>query len=268
MSDAPAGTSGTSGLVTLDRRGPVAVVSLNDPRHRNVMTAPMVDAIAAAMDAAEADEAIRCVVLTGAGSAFCAGAELATLRGAADGEFAAVEHIYQGFLRVRESPLPTIAAVNGPAVGAGFNLALACDVRLAGPYARFDTRFAALRLHPGGGHAWLLARAVGQQRATLAVLFGEVWDARQAYDAGLVAAVIDGTDDADVVDAAVTLGHRLGDQDKAYVQRVIATLRAALSTVDHADALAAETDAQRWSTTRPAFRDGVRAIEDRIARRR
>jgi enoyl-CoA hydratase len=250
-------------LVALDQRGGVALVTLNDPARRNILTAPLVHAIAAAMDRAERDEATRCIVLTGAGSAFCAGAELATLRGAADGAFDDVETVYEGFLRVRDSPLPTIAAVNGPAVGAGFNLALACDVRLAAATARFDTRFAALRLHPGGGHAWMLARAVGQQRATLACLFGEVWDARAALDAGLVAAVIDSQ--AELVDAAVALGQRLAHQEKVYVQRLVATLRAALSTTAHADALAQETDAQRWSATRPAFRDGVQAIEDRIA---
>ncbi|HUZ24886.1 MAG TPA: enoyl-CoA hydratase-related protein [Streptosporangiaceae bacterium] len=253
-------------LVALELRGGVAVVTLNDPARRNILTAPLVQAIDAAMDRAERDEATRCIVLTGAGSAFCAGAELATLRGAADGAFDDIEVVYQGFLRVRDSPLPTIAAVNGPAVGAGFNLALACDVRLAAASARFDTRFAALRLHPGGGHAWMLARAVGQQRATLACLFGEVWDARAALDAGLVAAVIDGQ--AELVDAAVALGQRLAHQEKVYVQRLVATLRAALSTTAHANALAQETDAQRWSATRPAFRDGVQAIEDRIARGR
>jgi len=252
-------------LVIVDQRGGVAVLTLNDPGRRNILTGPLVHALAAAMDRAESDAATRCIVLTGAGSAFCAGAELATLRAAADGAFDDVETVYQGFLRVRDSPLPTIAAVNGPAVGAGFNLALACDVRLAGPAAMFDTRFAALRLHPGGGHAWMLARAVGQQRATLACLFGEVWDARAALDAGLVAAV---TGEAgELVEAAAGLGQRLAHQEKVYVQRVIATLRTSLSTASHADALAEETAAQRWSSTRPAFRDGVRAIEERIARR-
>ena len=188
---------------------------------------------------------------------------MATLRGAADGEFDDVETVYQGFLRVRDCPLPTIAAVNGPAVGAGFNLALACDVRLAGPGALFDTRFTALRLHPGGGHAWMLARAVGQQRATLACLFGEVWDARTAVDVGLAATLVEDG----LVDAAVELGQRLAHQEKAYVQRLVATLRSALSITAHADALAEETAAQRWSAARPAFREGVQAIEDRIARR-
>ena len=253
-------------LVTLELRGGVAVLTLNDPGRRNILTVPLVKAIAAAMDRAERDEATRCIVLTGAGSAFCAGAELATLRAAADGAFDDVETVYDGFLRVRDSPLPTIAAVNGPAVGAGFNLALACDVRLAAASARFDTRFAALRLHPGGGHAWMLARAVGQQRATLACLFGEVWDARAALEAGLVAAVID--DQAELVETAVALGQRLAHQEKAYVQRLVATLRDALSQTTHAEALARETDAQRWSATRQAFRDGVQAIEDRIAGRR
>jgi enoyl-CoA hydratase len=249
-------------LVQLDVRQGVAVLTLNDPARRNVLSAPLVAAIAAAMDAAERHDATRCIVVTGAGSAFCAGAELATLRQAADGAFADVEVVYQGFLRVRESPLPTIAAVNGPAVGAGFNLALACDVRLAGPEAKFDTRFATLRLHPGGGHVWMLAHAVGQQQATLACLFGEIWDAEQARRTGLVTDVID-----DPVAAAVLLGQRLAGQERAYVERLTATLRASVSTPSHAQALAAETAAQRWSATRPAFLDGVAAIEQRIAAR-
>ena len=214
-------------LVQLDQRGGVAVVTLNDPARRNVFSGPLVHALAAAMDRAERDEATRCVVVTGAGSAFCAGAEVATLRGAANGEWDDVETVYQGFLRVRDCPLPTIAAVNGPAVGAGFNLALACDVRLAGPGALFDTRFTALRLHPGGGHAWMLARAVGQQQATLACLFGETWDAQAAVRAGLAAAVVE----TGLLDTAVALGQRLAHQEKVYVERLVATLRCAVHRV-------------------------------------
>ena len=90
-----------------------------------------------------------------------------------DGERRSVGSIYEGFLRVLRSPLPTVAAVNGPAVGAGLNLALACDVRLAGASARFDTRFLRIGLHPGGGHAWMLDRAVGPQAAAAMVLFGD-----------------------------------------------------------------------------------------------
>ncbi len=255
----------TDDLVSFERIGGVALVTLNDPRRRNVLTAPLVDAIAAAMRRAEQSEEVRCVVLTGAGSAFCAGADLNALRAAGSGDFEAVEHVYLGFLRVRESPLPTIAAVNGPAVGAGFNLALACDVRLASPAAVFDTRFAALRLHPGGGHAWMLARAVGPQRAMLAALFGQVWSGPQALAAGLVAEVVEA--DA-LVDTAVALGRVLEGQDRAYVERFTATVRAALSTVDFSDALAHETVAQRWSATRPAFHSGLRGIEERINRAR
>ena len=250
-------------LVLADHRSGVAVLTLNDPRRRNILSGPLVHAVADAIGRAEQDETVRCVVLTGAGSAFCAGAELSTLRDAAVGAFDKVEVVYEGFLRVRESPLPTIAAVNGPAVGAGFNLALACDVRLAGPAAVFDTRFSMLHLHPGGGHAWMLTRAVGEQRAMLASLFGEVWDASAALEAGLVTSV-----NEDPVSAAVTLGQRLADQEKEYVQRLTATMRAALTTPTHAEALAHETAEQRWSATRPAFLDGVAELEQRIARRR
>jgi len=248
--------------VLVSRHGGVALVSLNEPDSRNALSRPLVAAIGDVYDELESDESVRCVVLTGEGRAFCAGAELATLRAAADGDFESVKEVYDGFLRVYRSPLVTIAAVNGPAVGAGLNLALACDVRLAATRARFDTRFAELRIHPGGGHAWLLARAVGQQHATMACLFSEVWDAQAALNVGLVAAV---HDDEHLLGAAISLGRRLDRQEPAFVRRLTATVRQSLTTANHVDALADETAAQQWSTTMPAFRAGVRAIEERIA---
>jgi enoyl-CoA hydratase len=249
--------------VLVTRHGGAALLTLNLAERRNVLSAPLVRAIGAALDALEADASVRAVVLTGAGPAFCAGAELSTLRAAADGEFDSVREVYDGFLRVLRSPLLTIAAVNGPAVGAGFNLALACDVRLAARRAVFDTRFARLRLHPGGGHTWLLARAVGEQQAKLACLLGEVWDGARAQAVGLVAEVHD--DDA-LVDRAIALARRLDDHEPAFARRLTETLRRAAVTPTHAEALAYETEAQQWSTSRPAFKDGVAAIEAQVSR--
>jgi len=140
------------GVVDVERDDSVAVVTLNEPRRRNVLSHKMVQDLVAAFDEIEADDRIRCVVVTGAGSAFCAGAELQTLKDSAAGRFSDVERVYEGFLRILRCPLPTIAAVNGPAVGAGLNVALACDIRLASTSAVFESRFAALHLHPGGGH--------------------------------------------------------------------------------------------------------------------
>ena len=250
-------------MVTVAHHGGVALLTLNLPDRRNVLSAALVEAIVEALDACERDASVRCLVLTGAGPAFCAGAELEVLRAAARGEFQNVEKVYGGFLRVLACPLPTIAAVNGPAVGAGFNLALACDVRLAGPRARFDTRFAQLHLHPGGGHAWLLARAVGRQQAMMACLFGETWDAARALEVGLVAAV---HDDLSLVDAAVALGRRLDGQEGDFTRTLVSTLRASIVTPGHAEALAHETEAQRWSTTRPAFLEGLAELEAELAK--
>lgn len=250
-------------LVLRARHGNAVLLTLNQGERRNVLSADLVDAIGEAYDALEADPGVNAVVLTGAGPAFCAGAELGVLRAAADGEFDLVRKVYDGFLRVLRSPLPTIAAVNGSAVGAGFNLVLACDVRLAGRSAVFDTRFAKLRLHPGGGHAWLLARAVGEQRAMLATAFGEVWDATQAKEAGLVAAV---HEDADLVAGALAIAQRMDGLDATFSRRLVDTVRKSLVTRTHEEALAHETEAQIWSTTQPAFLEGLAAMERKIAR--
>ena len=255
----------TEALVLVARHGGVAVLTLNLADRRNVMSAELVEAIAERFDQLENDPTVRCVVLTGAGTAFCAGAELSVLQAASRGEFDSVETVYGGFLRVLASPLPTIAAVNGPAVGAGFNLALACDLRLAGRSALFDTRFAQLHIHPGGGHTWLLARAVGQQQATLACLFGETWTADRAQQVGLVASV---HDDAALLDDAIALGRRLDGQELQFICTLLSSLRESLVTPTHAEALKHETAAQRWSTTRPAFKDGLAALEAKISKSR
>src|SRR5258708_13592760 len=167
----------------------VAVVTLVDVERRNAMTALMVDEIVATFDTLEADGTTAAVVVTGEPPAFCSGADVSSLGALAkaetDAERRAVTAIYEGFLRVLRSPLPTIAAVNGPAVGAGMNLALACDVRLAAVSARFDTRFVKIGLHPGGGHVWMLERAVGPQSPAAMILFGVAVDGTRPADIAL-----------------------------------------------------------------------------------
>ena len=143
----------------------------------------MVAGIIDAMDRIEADSAVGALVITGTAPAFCAGANLGNL---AEATKESLGTIYEGFLRVARSPLPTIAAVNGAAVGAGMNLALGCDVRLAARRAKFDSRFLQIGIHPGGGHTWMLRRAVGPQATFASVVFGEVIDSAEAERIGLV----------------------------------------------------------------------------------
>lgn len=251
----------TTSPVQLSVAGSVAVVTLNDPDRRNVLSPDMVAGIGGAFDRAEADDAVRTVVLTGAGKAFCAGAELDTLLSAAEGDFAPVTDVYEGFLRVLRSPLLTVAAVNGPAVGAGMNLLLACDLRIAGPQALFDTRFAQLRLHPGGGHMWLLQRAVGYQQAAVACLLSTTWRADDARRVGLVLDVVE----EDLVQAATRLGSRMDGLERALARRLVESFRLSAAMTGHGEALGLETEAQRWSTTLPGFVAGVEAIKSRIA---
>ncbi|WNG85937.1 enoyl-CoA hydratase [Mycobacterium sp. ITM-2016-00317] len=171
-----------SELVLTQVEDRVALITVNDPDRRNAVTAEISAALRAAVEGAEADPDVHAVIVTGAGKAFCAGADLTAL-GAATEEGLRV--IYDGFLAVANCTLPTIAAVNGAAVGAGLNLALAADVRIAGPAAMFDPRFQKLGIHPGGGATWMLQRIVGPQAARAALLFGMRFDADAAVRHGL-----------------------------------------------------------------------------------
>jgi enoyl-CoA hydratase len=134
-----------SDLVLFSVADHVALITVNDPERRNAVTGEMSKQLRAAVERAEADPDVHAVVVTGAGKAFCAGADLSALGSAAE---QGLQQLYDGFMAVGKCALPTIAAVNGPAVGAGLNLALAADVRIAGPNALFDSRFQKLGIHP------------------------------------------------------------------------------------------------------------------------
>lgn len=240
----------------------VAVLTVNDPDRRNAMTLAMVDELIAAFESLESNPDVGAVVVTGAPPAFCAGADLSHL-GAAPTD-AGMRSIYEGFLRVARSPLPTVAAVNGAAVGAGMNLALCCDVRVAATRARFDTRFLALGLHPGGGHTWLMHRVMGPQGAAAAVLFGEVLDGQAAAASGLAWRCVDG----DVLMAvAAELAGRAAAAPPELARRLKATLQAMASVSDHDTAVAIELDAQLWSMNQPEFAERLAALRHKIADR-
>ncbi len=232
--------------VHLERHDRVALLTLDDPDRRNAMTAPLVAEILSTMDDLDADPEIGAVVITGAGTAFCSGADVNALKAMADGteEPAEVRDIYAGFLRILDSPLPTIAAVNGPAVGAGLNLALACDVRLAGTSAIFDARFLRIGIHPGGGNTWLLDRAVGPQASAAMNLFGARIDGPRAAEIGLAWECV--ADDT-LVAHAIEMATRAGEVARDLSVRTKATLRHTPTITEHDAAMRFELEHQVWS---------------------
>lgn len=243
---------------TVDR---VATVTIDAPDRRNALTLDLVDEIVAGVDSLEADPDVGAVVVTGAGRAFCAGADLSHL---GTGQREGLERIYEGFLRIGRSPLPTVAAVNGAAVGAGVNLALVCDVIVAGTSARFDTRFLQLGLHPGGGHTWMLQRRIGPQAAAAMVLFGQVLDGPAAHRARLAWSCV-GDDELLTVARELAAVAAAGPPD--LVRRIKQTMADVRSLDDHAAAVERELGAQIWSLGQPAFQERLAALRRRISDR-
>jgi enoyl-CoA hydratase len=246
-------------LVLVDVADGVATLTLNNPDERNTLTAPMVAEIVAAMDAVEADPGVGAVVVTGAAPAFCAGANLGNLAEATDDSLSS---IYEGFLRIARSPLPTLAAVNGAAVGAGMNLALGCDVRLAARSSRFDTRFLQIGIHPGGGHTWMLRRIGGPQTTFATVVFGEIMDGAEAERVGLVHRCVA---DAELMDVAHAMAARAAGAPRELLIEVKRTIQDMADISTHAEAVARELRPQVWSTRQPWFAERLAALQARIS---
>jgi enoyl-CoA hydratase len=251
-----------SSLLRVDVNDRVAVLTLDDPERRNALSIDLVTEIVSAFDRLEDDRDVGAVVVTGAPPAFCAGADLSHL--GKDTQQHGLLSVYDGFLRVARSTLPTIAAVNGAAVGAGMNLALACDVRLAAHSARFDTRFLKLGLHPGGGHTWMLQRLAGPQVAAAMVLFGEILDGSQAASSGLVWQCVD---DDRLLERACALATAAAELPPTLVRRTKQTLTTVADVADHDEAVQIELTAQLWSLQQPEFAERLAAIRERISKR-
>lgn len=240
----------------------VATITLNDPGRRNALDLDFNEELFAAFDAIEGNPAVGAVVITGAPPAFCAGADLSHLdqKGSREGLLA----IYEGFMRVGRCPLPTIAAVNGAAVGAGMNLALVCDLRLAARSARFDTRFLNLGIHPGGGHTWMFQRIAGPQTTFATVVFGQVLDGEAAEKHGLVWRCVE---DDQLLPTAQEMARNALNAPIELVKKITHTIRSIGTLDDHREAMMMELEPQAWSTEQPHFRDKVAALKKKISSR-
>jgi 2-(1,2-epoxy-1,2-dihydrophenyl)acetyl-CoA isomerase len=172
----------------------IATVTLNRPERRNAFTLEMIDLWATALRDAKTNEAVRVVVVTGAGQAFCSGGDVGGM--AEEGEATALEHkqwleqIHRVPLALDELDKPVIAALNGPAVGAGLDMALMCDVRIAAEGAKFSEGYVKVGLIPGDGGTYFLPRLVGVARALELLWTGDFVDAREAERIGLVNRVV------------------------------------------------------------------------------
>ncbi|WP_121255412.1 enoyl-CoA hydratase/isomerase family protein [Nocardioides ferulae] len=176
----------------------VALLTLDNPSLRNAMSDEMTGSWVRAVEALAADPTVRVVVVTGAGSAFCSGGNTSWLAEDPDATVDALRTkmmaFYRAWLSIRRLEVPTIAAINGPAIGAGLCLALACDIRYAARGAKLGAPFVKLGLHPGMAGTYLLPHVVGEAHARDLLLTGRVVEADEALRMGLVSRVLGAAD--------------------------------------------------------------------------
>lgn len=201
--------------ILTQRDGGILTVTLNLPDKRNpISDNGMIDALLETIRAAEQDIGVRVMILTGAGSAFSAGGDLKQMKEGkglrADLPAQTRRNYREGIQRLplafHAMELPVIAAINGPAIGAGLDLACMCDIRIAGESAKFAESFVKLGIVPGDGGAWLLPRIVGFSKATELTLTGETFGAEAALAMGLVSQVVP---DAALLDAAMGIAQKI-----------------------------------------------------------
>jgi enoyl-CoA hydratase len=235
--------------------GGVTVLTFNRPERMNTLTTALVDELLTALDSVARDRECRAVILTGAGRAFCAGLDLAgygTPKGAEGlGDFdvsqAIQAELASAVLKLRDLPVPVIAAVNGPATGGGMALAVAADVRVAGPSAVFAVSFVKVGLSGCDmGVSWILPRLIGTGRAYELMLTGRTVEATEAERIGLVNRIADG----DVMDDALELAGLIAGnspwgvrmtKEVMWSQLTIGSLEAGICLENRTQALAVHT---------------------------
>lgn len=189
----------------------IGVITLSDPSTLNAAGMDLMAELSAAFQAMSDDDTVRAIVITGEGRGFCSGANLSGDRatGSGKGPNQSLLQVFNPFVsRLRRSPKPTVAAVNGVAAGVGVSLALACDLSVAAESAYFLLAFRRIGLVPDGGATWLLPRLVGKARAMELMLLGEKLPAKTAVEWGLINKCVP---DGETMDAAMAYARALAD---------------------------------------------------------
>ena len=242
-----------SGTVEVLIDNSVCVLTISNPGRKNALSPPLVDDLHAACARVETDAGISAVVIQGADGYFCSGADTKYLAdrkavGADTDNVTRGDATYASFARLGALPVPVIAAIRGGAVGAGMNLALAADVRIVADDARLMSGFGRIGLHPGGGHAWLLGRAIGLQGAAAMVLLGDEISGSRAAELGLAWQALP---DESVESGAAHIA-RATASDPELIRRMTVTLRQSIGppALPWSAALDIERTWQLWSLIR------------------
>jgi 2-(1,2-epoxy-1,2-dihydrophenyl)acetyl-CoA isomerase len=242
-----------------ERHGAVALLRLNRPSSKNALSRELVASLGAALGRVAADQSVRAIVLAGSGGSFCSGVDLkeAVSEIASGADLGARVDAFHTIIRgIVGATQPVIAAVDGPAVGFGADLALACDLRLISERAYFQEKFVGIGLMPDGGGTFFLPRLVGVGRALDLLLTGDAIDAKLARELGLARDVVS----AETLDsAALTLATRLAEGPPLALAAIKSAVRASLSG-DLAQALGREKAGQLRLLSSSDVREGVSAF--------
>jgi len=251
--------------IKTEQSGAVTTLILNRPAAMNSFTAVMHGELLTALDAAAADDSVRCVILTGAGRGFCAGQDLADPMAAPGQDLGVLIATHYAPLveRLRSMPVPVVAAVNGVAAGAGANLALCCDFVIAARSASFIQAFVKIGLLPDTGGTWLLPRLIGNARAMGLAMLGDRVSAESAVQMGMIWQCVD---DAALTETAQALAVRLAGMP---TQALVATRHALAAAQDMtlSQALANEAQLQTRLGTAYDYLEGVDAFRNKRAAR-
>ncbi len=237
----------------------IGVISLERPDNRNSMTPELLDAFSAASAAARADASVRCIVVTGSGTSFSAGADFkSTLQ--RDGDLRAPHErsyaMYEPFLSLLDIAVPVIGALNGHAVGGGFGLALVCDLRVGALDAKYGANFAKLGLAPGMAISYLLPRLVGVARANELLFTGRLVDGAEAAALGILNRAVTA---ADVLGEAMTYARAIAANAPLAVRATKAAIRRGLD-LHVREAAQAEAFAQAETVATDDAREGIAAL--------
>lgn len=248
---------------TLELEGGLALLTLQRPDKSNLLTPQLSTEIADALHALYQDPRLTVLAVQGSGRSFCAGADLGALQQASMGDGAILHQLYSAFRAVAACPVLTVALVNGAATGAGMNLAMACDIRLAAPEAWFESRFFQLAIHPGGGHTALLPQQVGWQQAAAMLLAGERMHAQDALRLGFVKALYPAEE---LVTHAKHYARQLADVPTALLRQTKLSMQQCAGKADIATAVELEYQRQFASLQTDTAKQRIAALLARISK--